>query len=173
MFTAAITFAHAARAGAQRRRRSRLVDELDPDVLECVDDRRPLEARAVADPHERVDPAADLLADHLGGVGERHLEGGDDDGARADGDPRPVARVDADDRPAGIAGIGMDGLDVDAVEPPILARDDDARPLREVVVGFDRGEDDPAFAELVHDAVVELEVLGGDDDHARPSPAER
>ena len=181
--------AHAARPGAEVRRRPRLVDEFDRHVVEFVDDGRPLQARAVADSDQRVDRVGDLAAYRRHGLRERDVEDGDDRLARQHRDAGPFAGVDTDDGPPArppqggqcrldctprlVAG-GPDDRDVHRVlvvetgDAVAVTREDDPRPLGQGLARLDRGEANTAVAEFGHDVVVQLEVLGGDDDHAIP-----
>jgi DNA repair protein RadB len=105
----------------------------------------------------------------------------DDDFTREHRDTRTLARIHADDCapavahqcercidcPPGIVGVGLHEFYFAIVEFGVFALGDDenARSLGEVLVRFDGGEFDPAGAEFGDDPVIDLEILGGDDDH--------
>ena len=173
--------AHPAGAGAQIGRRSGLVDEFDGNVRQVVDDACADHPRAVADANQGVRRVVEFRCDHVGSLGGRNVERGDDGVPVEDGDSRSIAGVDADGGPAPVAtedgegfldgaarGLGVGTDDIDAgVDVAVGTGHEDGGVVRDVVVGLDGGEGHAAVAELVDHAVVHLEVLRGDDDHTR------
>jgi DNA repair protein RadB len=176
--------AHPARAGAEVGCGSGFIDQFDRDI-EVVDNRGPHESRAVTDADYRVRRLVDFVCDDLGSVCERDVKRSNHDLAREHRDARSFAGVHADDcaaavaqhgerridRPPGLVGVGAHEFHVATVEFGFLSlgNDEDTRSFGEVLVGFHSRELDPTVAEFGDDPVIDFEVLGGDDDHARLS----
>ena len=67
----------------------------------------------------------------------------------------------------GFSGVGAHEFDFAALECRVLplGDDEDARSFGDSIAGFHSGEFDAALAEVGDDPVIDLEILGGDDDH--------
>ena len=176
---------HATRAGPEVGGRPGLVDQFHGHVRQVVDESGADESCPVSDPDEGVRGVRDLFGDYLADPVGRDLERGHDGLSRADGNPGPLARIDADhrsavptpqvrqdrfDRPPGFSRVCTDHGDVGVhVRVGVVRRasHDDGGPVGEVLARFDGRERHAALAEGGHDLVVDLEVRRRDDDHSR------
>jgi len=157
------------------------VDEFDRNPLDLVDYPRADQPGPVADPDQRIRRVCRLLVDDLGDPLRWHLEGRDDHLAGEHGDPRLLARIDADDRSSLFASQGGDDfLDGSPGRVGVAPNDLDIRRYRDIVVGsgeqnasavrklrsgFDGGKGDTTITQLRHRLVIQFEVGGRDDDH--------